>query len=96
MLCYVMLFATIQKKMDGNNDLFTGKIHLGSRVCDGARIPRRPCNGDDGVQVRRRLQPVGQWLTDGKLGSGALPLSSFPPRWVNSLFNVTLLTLRRS
>ena len=36
------------REMDGYIKMLTGKIHMGSLVCDGARIPRWPCNGDDG------------------------------------------------
>ncbi len=61
---------------------------IGEKICDGARILRRPCNCDewDGVQVRRRLQPIGR-LTDGKLRSGALygTCPAFPLHWIISL-----------
>ncbi len=44
-----IVWNDIEKEIDGNMIMFTGKIHMGSLVCDGARIPRRPCSGDDGA-----------------------------------------------
>ncbi len=51
LLCYVMLCVirnVIEEEVDSNIYMFTGKILLGSRVCNGDCIQCRPCNGDDG------------------------------------------------
>ncbi len=64
--------------MDGYNKMLTGRIHKGSLVCDGARIPRRPCNCADGVWSGADSSPC-RCSTDGGWVLEPCPCPAFLP-----------------